>query len=329
MPTLRSTPARCLHFQPTGARRVAGLALAWAACTVQAQAAPVGITLQPATTLSSPPPDRQAEPSHTGLGSDQPAKRSRRGIVADPDAYPLVEAASGLSLHKPIYLEPYTFSSRYKGGRSEAVFQISFKLKLFSYPRDGAFYAAYTQKSFWDVYDGSHSRPFRETNYNPEVFYRFIPHDGDRWFHTGLDLGIEHNSNGKGLPNSRSWNRVYLAPFQSSGNHMIRLKAWWRIPENDHLPSTDPRRDDNPDIEDYYGYAQLDFEEKLFHGHMLHVMARYNPGFRRGAISVHYSIPGPGNHFFWGPFFFNGYGDSLIDYNRSVTRVGLAIMISR
>lgn len=288
-----------------------------------------GTSAQPAPDTESAPVDGP-EPTPEAHPSPQTqAAVQRWGVVAAPDAYSIVTASSGLSLHKPMYLEPYTYSPSYNGSRSEAVFQLSFKLKLLSYPHDGALYAAYTQKSFWDVYDARHSRPFRETDYNPEIFYRYIPDDAEKWHHLGMDIGAEHNSNGKGLPDSRSWNRLYLAAFQAAGHHMIYFKAWWRIPEDKSLPRTSADRDDNPDIEDYYGYAQLDFEQQTFRGQLLHVMTRYNPGFGRGAISVNYSFPGPDNRFFWGIFFFNGYGDSLIDYNRSVTRVGLGIMLSR
>jgi len=228
-----------------------------------------------------------------------------------------------------MYLEPATYSTRYHGSRTELVFQISFKFKLLSYPHDGALYAAYTQKSFWEAYNARDSRPFRETNYNPELFYRFIPQDREKWHHLGLDFGVEHNSNGKGLPNSRSWNRIYFAPFQAEGRHLIYFKVWWRIPEDESKPATDPARDDNPDIQDYYGYTQLDYEQKFFGEQLAHLMARYNVATGRGAVSLNYSIPGPGNRFFWGFFFFNGYGDSLIDYNHADTRVGIAIMLTR
>ena len=273
--------------------------------------------MTPPTGLAPPPPAAAA-----------PTKRHWK-LTADPDTYSLVNTDSGLSWHKPMYLEPATYSTRYFGRRTELVFQLSFKYKLLSYPRDGALYAAYTQKSFWEAYNARDSRPFRETNYNPELFYRFIPQDREKWHHLGLDFGVEHNSNGKGLPNSRSWNRIYFAPFQAEDRHLIYFKVWWRIPENESKSATDPARDDNPDIQDYYGYAQLDYEQKFFGEQLAHLMARYNVATGRGAISLNYSIPGPGNRFFWGFFFFNGYGDSLIDYNHADTRVGIALMLTR
>lgn len=259
----------------------------------------------------------------------QPIATHRWHLAAQPDSYSIVSASSGFSFHKPMYIEPATYSNRYNGRKTELVFQISFKFKLLHYPRDGALYAAYTQKSFWDAYDAQDSRPFRETNYNPELFYRYIPHNAAQWHHLGLDIGFEHNSNGRSLPNSRSWNRLYIAPFQAEGHHLVYFKLWWRLPEDENKPATDPGRDDNPDIESYYGYGQIDYEQQFFGEQLAHLMVRYNMATGRGAVSFNYSIPGPNNDFFWGFFFFHGYGDSLIDYNRSVTRVGLGIMLSR
>lgn len=66
-----------------------------------------------------------------------------------------------------------------------------------------------TLKSFWQVYTGDASRPFRETNYRPELFYftptSWQPLGGSTW----LGFGIEHESNGQRQELSRSWNRVY------------------------------------------------------------------------------------------------------------------------
>jgi len=49
-------------------------------------------------------------------------------------------------------------------------FQISLQYNLI-YPSKLGFFAGYTQKSFWKMYNKS--APFYETNYEPEIFYRF------------------------------------------------------------------------------------------------------------------------------------------------------------
>jgi len=251
--------------------------------------------------------------------------RDRPFFDRDPDRYSVVSTAKGISFHKPIYLYPGTYSGRYPGRESEVLFGLSLKLRVFKLP----FYLAYSQKSFFQAFNGKDSKPFRETDFNPEAFYRFLPRDPKPWFHLGLDAGIEHESNGQSLPGSRSWNRVYIAPFRAAGKSLIYWKWWFRLPENKDLPRTDPRRDDNPDIQDYYGYSELHIEQELFRGHVINGLFRLNPATGRGAVNLQYTIPGPYDNFFWSFYVWNGYGESLLDYNRSVTRVGLGISIVR
>ncbi len=91
---------------------------------------------------------------------------------------PIIE---GFSFHKPNYALPATWSNTATHSEdSEFIFQISGKLRLFESglyvadEQESGLYAAYTQKSFWRILDQEDSRPFRETNYNPELFYRLL-----------------------------------------------------------------------------------------------------------------------------------------------------------
>lgn len=122
-----------------------------------------------------------------------------RAIAPGAD-FQMIHAGGGLTLHKEMFMLPYTYSDVYNSRRTDAVFQISAKLRLF----DTRFYFAYTQISFWQAYDYRNSAPTRDTNYNPEVFYRFAPLDyqGGR---LGADAGFEHESNGQVVPLSRIW----------------------------------------------------------------------------------------------------------------------------
>ncbi|CDT79826.1 Outer membrane phospholipase A (fragment) [Vibrio diabolicus] len=90
-----------------------------------------------------------------------------------------------LVAHRVNYILPFTYSDRVnkrayadtKYGdelrKEEAEFQISFKVPMnyddLLFDGDGLFFGM-TLKSFWQVYTGAASRPFRETNYRPESF---------------------------------------------------------------------------------------------------------------------------------------------------------------
>lgn len=245
----------------------------------------------------------------------------------------ITHIGKGLSLHKEMYLMPATWASEYHDDETEAVFQISAKQQIF----ETQFYFAYTQKSFWQAYNTNESSPFRESNYNPEIFYRFSPGYFSRWVagdnhfinHFGADIGFEHESNGQSLPASRSWNRLYFTPCYSNETLLIQLKLCYRIPEKEKESPDDTEGDDNPDITDYLGYGELNISHQFFDDHLIHLMLRGNGVTKKGAIEVTYSLPVFSGNTFFMLKGFHGYGDSLIDYNHSVSRIGIGIMVAR
>ncbi|MGH8370732.1 MAG: phospholipase A [Gammaproteobacteria bacterium] len=274
------------------------------------------------------PPAADPAPQAVQPAGTTPAAATSNGYLSDfhqdPDAYSITSVGKGLSTHRPMYVMPYTYSPAYDGRKTEVVFQISAKQRLFG----TNFYAAYTQKSFWQAYNKKDSSPFYETDYNPELFYRWTP-DPIKYNHWGADAGFEHESNGQDLPDSRSWNRIYIAPFWAKGKTLVYLKIWYRLPEKAKTGPTDASGDDNPDIQDYLGHFEFQIQRQFFDGHLAHLSVRDNPSTGKGSVMFNYSIPAHGGSFFYGLYMFNGYGDSLIDYNRSVTRVGLSMMLTR
>ncbi|MGB1271881.1 MAG: phospholipase A, partial [Endozoicomonas sp.] len=106
-------------------------------------------------------------------------------------------------------------------------------------------------------------------------------------------------------------------------------KPWWRIPESEKEPGreNDSQGDDNPDIHQYLGYGELHFGYRLGE-HNLGMMIRNNlDGDNRGAVQLDWSFPI--NQRFRGYIqYFNGYGESLIDYNDSANRLSLGIMLT-
>jgi len=140
---------------------------------------------------------------------------------------------------------PFEFSD------TELKFQISFKTRAVRNILGGDLWIGYTQSSRWQLYSANISRPFRETNYDPEVMfilptkYRFLGLNG---VFTGI--GINHQSNGRSNPLSRSWNRVVLQLGLETTSWSIVLRPWLRLQE-------DAIEDNNPNIEDYVGRAEL------------------------------------------------------------------------
>ncbi len=210
----------------------------------------------------------------------------------------------------------------------EAKFQISFKFMLwediFKKARNGDLYFAYTQLAMWQLYNRDISSPFRETNYEPEAFLAF----DTAWNIFGLKnrfllFGMSHQSNGREEPLSRSWNRVYVNFIMHTGNLVLSLKPWFRVPE-------DAESDDNPDIEDYLGYGELRAIYRTGNntfGMMLRNNLKYHDN--RGAVQFDWSFPLPATERIKGYVqYFNGYGESLLDYNASVSRLGLGFLLT-
>ncbi|UZE96090.1 phospholipase A [Alkalimarinus alittae] len=217
----------------------------------------------------------------------------------------------------------------------EIKLQLSLKVPLtyskLLYENDGIYFG-FTLKSFWQLYSPDISAPFRETNYRPEIYYE-TSFPFEPWNGTLLTrVGIEHESNGRSQLLSRSWNRIYAGVGFAQNNWSVYVQPWYRIPEqakvDDGDPTTPPppKGDDNPDIEDYLGHYEL-------HGVYSHKdveftgMTRYNFEEGNGAIEVGVSFP------LWGRLkgyvqYYNGYGESLIDYNYQIERIGIGIMLT-
>ena len=194
---------------------------------------------------------------------------------------------------------------------------------------------AYTQTSYWQIF--IESSPFRETNYKPELFAT-IPfyHKMDTIGLKAVSFGFKHVSNGQPDTNgtrvrpdgpiegsrSRSWNRLYARAYFQWNNFFAEMTLWHRIKE-------DYSKDDNPDILDYYGHGSFELGyiyEKLLTRFTL------RPSFSSGHITeeleMSYPVPISDNVFFFLQGF-NGYGQSMIDYDRHVKQIGFGLSISR
>jgi phospholipase A1 len=229
----------------------------------------------------------------------------------------------------PIDRVPFTYPLEHE----EIKFQ--FSLKSLVVPsrilgNDNTVWFGYTQQSYWQAFNAAHSRPFEESDYQPELFFshRFgaasAPDSG--WQPLLANAGLVHQSNGQSDPRSRSWNRAYvqlglldrIAPDESLS---VLIRPWWRFPE----PASS---DNNADIAHYLGYG--DVECLYWNGDkLLTVLARIrsvqadfstpmlfmNHGeAKRQALQLHFQV-------------FTGYGENLIDYNQRHTTVGMGISV--
>lgn len=205
----------------------------------------------------------------------------------------------------------------------ELKYQISLRVPVYNgvFGESGDLWFGYTQLSFWQAYNTARSAPFRETNYEPEMamtFHTDFSLLGLR--HRAFTVGYAHQSNGRDEPLSRSWNRLWASFALERGNFMLVFKPWYRIPE-------DAIDDDNPDILDFAGRAELRSAYK--HGDQVFSFILRN-NLRAEANRSGYELG-------WSlPFskrmkgllqLYNGYGESLLDYDVRTRRVGLGILV--
>ena len=237
--------------------------------------------------------------------------------------------------HKPNYLLPFSYNTRQSDesgtlDKTEVKYQLSFKLPLARdlFGTGGRLAFGYTQLSFWQFYNKKMSAPFRETNYEPELMLAFA-HELKLFglTHHVTTIGLAHQSNGRSVPESRSWNRVYAQITTGRNNLYLVFKPWYRFPESAKDTPLSPRGDDNPDIQHYLGHGEIT-AMYLFGQRSLAVMWRSNfESEHRGALQIDWSMPLQGKLRGYVQYF-NGYGESLIDYNRSSHRIGLGFMLT-
>ena len=215
---------------------------------------------------------------------------------------------------------------------TEIKFQVSLKVPIWSDPlgdRSNLFFA-YSGKSLWQAYNSDLSSPFRETNHAPEMFLGF----GTDWELWGwripvVTTGIIHESNGRSRELSRSWNRIYADFYAEKGDWVLSFKPWWRIPEDEKDDPLDSDGDDNPDIERFLGHFELRVGYK-HNKHRFGLMVRNNlRSDNKGAGQFDWSYPlDDDEKVRLYVQYFNGYGESLIDYNRSVSRLGVGFILT-
>lgn len=242
--------------------------------------------------------------------------------------------------YKSIYILPFVWSNHineqpnsgndsedYTGPKVdydvvELKFQLSFKTKVLESVLWGKadLWVAYTQVSHWQIYNTDLSRPFREINYEPEIILNFPLRFNVLGFKTRMiGASFNHESNGKGFPNTRSWNRLILFAGFERKNWNIYLRPWYVIPES---------KGDNPDISSYIGNGDLTLiYSKNRSVYTFEGSHNFNlDGNMRGSATFSWSYPIKGNLKGYLQVT-HGYGNSLIDYNHNQTTVGVGVSL--
>lgn len=254
-------------------------------------------------------------------------------VAAKPDVVQKLTGARPSGEYEPPLSEndPMYFVLGAREGYS-ARFQLSFKYRLFDIgsgfgrerPWLSGFYFGYTQNSLWDL--SSQSKAFRDTSYRPSLFWKWDREDA-KTFVDSVRAGVEHESNGRDGPRSRSINIAFVRPE-------------WHIGfANGHELQFTPRvysyldRDDNPDIHHYRGHIDWRLRYDAAAEWMATALARRGT-LGKGSLLLDLSKRsrdlrfGPVGGYFHFQYF-TGYGEDILDYNlrrKSQLRVGFAIV---
>jgi phospholipase A1 len=204
-------------------------------------------------------------------------------------------------------------------------------------PLRDSLWFGYTQQSYWQLFNKDISRPFRNTDHEPELVYVF-PHFmalPGGWTYRLSAAGLVHQSNGQSLPLSRSWNRTYVMgaadKIADNGDRFtLQARVWRRMSEK-------AGKDDNPDISDFVGRGELvgrwSFDAGLGTDRTLHTLGfalRHSlRSSGKGSVRLEYlrSIGRADGGLRFHAQLFSGYGENLLDYNRNRTVASLGLSL--
>lgn len=226
---------------------------------------------------------------------------------------------------QPLNENPRAGQPEYKDYQNvEAFFQVSVKAKILqgAFWGKGDIWVGYTQKAYWQLYNGKLSRPFREMNYEPEVMF-VMPlrmSIGDlKW--RMLQVSLNHQSNGKEQVLSRSWNRLILTTSYEWRDFVFYTKTAFRLKEK-------AEEDENSSIGQHIGRFEFMMAYNAGGGHTFAISTRNNLSFKhnRNYLTGQYVFPIFGD--LKGVLqVAHGYGDSMIEYNHKQTSIGLGVVL--
>ncbi|MGF1753612.1 phospholipase A [Vibrio makurazakiensis] len=192
----------------------------------------------------------------------------------------------------------------------EIKFQFSASVPILPLASNTALMASYTQKSLWQALNSDASSPFRETNYKPQLF---IANQSNMLVFNHFEVGYKHESNGRAGAISRSWDRGYIALERFQGPIEYGIHTWVIL------------RTEQDDIDDYYAPYEMWFKMHSGFGEF-NTRGFYNFSSNKGGIEAGYNFPMSKVIGFYVQAY-HGYGETMIDYNLSQTRIGVGVKL--
>jgi phospholipase A1 len=222
------------------------------------------------------------------------------------------------------------------GENSAAKFQFSFNYRLATFNwgpeanrKTSNLQLGYTQRSLWDI-DAS-SSPFYDTSYMPELSVDTLasaPAQGPGLFTwIGLRVGGMHESNGRAGADSRSLNTLYVRPMFAIGP----LDSWHLVVFPD-ISAYLTSMVENENLDDYRGYGRLRMVFGKNNGPSLLFAGWAGKDFDHVSYQLDLSYPIRTKLFNFESFlllqYFNGYGESLVSFNKKshALRFGLGLL---
>lgn len=105
------------------------------------------------------------------------------------------ESPNFIQQHRPVFL-------LFGPNDMNTLVQVSMKYEMW---KKSNLYLGYTQTSMWELFRPS--SPFRDHNFNPEIFYRVTHFEK---YDLTADIGQEHKSNGRDGAADRTYDATYL-----------------------------------------------------------------------------------------------------------------------
>ncbi|MEJ1961598.1 MAG: phospholipase A [Gammaproteobacteria bacterium] len=283
--------------------------------------------------------EQAPNPPATAVPEPRPSSLLDQRWELDPEQK---QGTFGVDPHKPVYIlaafhassannlpsspsEGHSVIDSLRLKNTETKFQISLKSKLWEdiIGDYSDLWFGYTQSSRWQLFNATLSRPFRETDYEPELILNFRTHYELPlgWDMRMSGVSLTHVSNGRDIPLSRSWNRVIAQIGFDRPGWTIVARPWWRIHE-------DASSDDNPDIENYMGRGEVQVTRNWGEHEISAVLRHSLRGGDRshGSMELNWAFPIHGKLKGYLQYF-TGYGESLIDYNHTANYVGLGVSL--